>query len=372
MLRSDFTRRKLFTGLGVLFLGGIVFSVVRVVFATAPDPGHNFTAVAGGVVQGDLLYGSAADTLSALAKNTSATRYLSNTGTNNNPAWAQVDVSNGVTGGIPVDVQTFTSTGSNTWNKPSVGRIAFVQLWGGGGSGGRGGEGNGGGGGGGGGYVEMWVPLSSLGSSETCSVATGGAAVTTDDTDGNTGGNTTFADSGDIISGAVLTAYGGGGGCGTSTGDGGGGGGGGPTGAGSVGSSSAGVAVSGAGGGGSQNANNVVNIDPLGGPGGSTGSGTSGDGAHSYWGGGGGGRGENGASVFSGGNTIYGGSGGGGGGATSGAAAAGMSLFGGVGGVGAFNATVAGSGSQPGGGGGGSELGNSGAGGNGKCVITVY
>lgn len=50
------------------------------------------------VNQGDILYGSASNTLSALAKNTTATRYLANTGTSNNPAWAQVDLSNGVTG----------------------------------------------------------------------------------------------------------------------------------------------------------------------------------------------------------------------------------------------------------------------------------
>lgn len=54
------------------------------------------------VVQGDILYGSAPGTLSALAKNTSATRYLSNTGTSNNPAWAQVNLSNGVTGNLAV------------------------------------------------------------------------------------------------------------------------------------------------------------------------------------------------------------------------------------------------------------------------------
>lgn len=51
--------------------------------------------------QGDLLYGSAANTYSLLAKNTSATRYLSNTGASNNPAWAQVDLTNGVTGDLP-------------------------------------------------------------------------------------------------------------------------------------------------------------------------------------------------------------------------------------------------------------------------------
>jgi len=52
--------------------------------------------------QGDLLYYNTGTTLTALAKNTSATRYLSNTGTNNNPAWAQIDLSNGVTSTLAV------------------------------------------------------------------------------------------------------------------------------------------------------------------------------------------------------------------------------------------------------------------------------
>lgn len=52
--------------------------------------------------QGDLIYGSAANTLSALSKDTNATRYLSNTGTSNNPAWAQITLSNGVTGQLPL------------------------------------------------------------------------------------------------------------------------------------------------------------------------------------------------------------------------------------------------------------------------------
>lgn len=55
----------------------------------------------GSVSQGDILYGSASNTLSTLAKNTSASRYLSNTGTSNNPAWAQIDLTNGVTGRLP-------------------------------------------------------------------------------------------------------------------------------------------------------------------------------------------------------------------------------------------------------------------------------
>lgn len=66
------------------------------------------TAIGGGgttlptAAQGDLIYGSAPGTYSALAKNTNATRYLANTGASNNPAWAQVDLSNGVTGNLAV------------------------------------------------------------------------------------------------------------------------------------------------------------------------------------------------------------------------------------------------------------------------------
>lgn len=51
--------------------------------------------------QGDILFATNSTTLAALAKNTSATRYLSNTGTTNNPAWAQIDLTNGVTGTLP-------------------------------------------------------------------------------------------------------------------------------------------------------------------------------------------------------------------------------------------------------------------------------
>ena len=52
--------------------------------------------------QGDLLYSTSGSVIGVLAKNTSATRYLSNTGTTNNPAWAQVDLTNGVTGTLLV------------------------------------------------------------------------------------------------------------------------------------------------------------------------------------------------------------------------------------------------------------------------------
>lgn len=54
-------------------------------------------------VQGDILYASGTDTITKLAKSATATRYLSNTGTSNNPAWAQVNLANGVTGELPTD-----------------------------------------------------------------------------------------------------------------------------------------------------------------------------------------------------------------------------------------------------------------------------
>lgn len=54
------------------------------------------------LTQGDLIYGSAANTFSALAKDANSTRYLSNTGGSNNPAWAQVALGTGVSGTLPI------------------------------------------------------------------------------------------------------------------------------------------------------------------------------------------------------------------------------------------------------------------------------
>jgi hypothetical protein len=54
------------------------------------------------IAQGDILYGSATGELSALARTTTASRYLSNSGSSNVPAWSQIDLSNGVTGTLPI------------------------------------------------------------------------------------------------------------------------------------------------------------------------------------------------------------------------------------------------------------------------------
>ena len=59
------------------------------------------------VSQGDILYGSAANVVSSLAKDTNATRYISNTGVSNSPAWAQIALGTGVANGG-------TSLGSGT------------------------------------------------------------------------------------------------------------------------------------------------------------------------------------------------------------------------------------------------------------------
>ena len=64
--------------------------------------------------QGDLIYGSALNTLSTLAKNTNAISYLANTGVNNGPNWDKVNLANGVTSVLtPANGGTGVNNGSS-------------------------------------------------------------------------------------------------------------------------------------------------------------------------------------------------------------------------------------------------------------------
>lgn len=250
-------------------------------------------------------------------------------------------VRSSVTDALGVTINTYTSTGADTWTKPSGAVKILVQVWGAGGSGGahESGGGDKAGGGGGGGYNEKWFDAADLGATESINVGAGGAAVTPDNL-GNAGGNSTFG-----TSGTLVTGYGGGAGdFGLSDSDGGGGGG--PLGAGGSGTSGGAAGAPGA---------------PL------AGASPGGDGLYGAAGGN--------ESTNAGGDAYYGG--GGGGGLTADTAGAGgTSVVGGNGGAANTAAsTNATAGSQPGGGGGAvSGTGNpsSGAGGDGMVVVTTF
>lgn len=88
------------------------------------------------IAQGDLLYGSAANTLSSLSKNTTATRYLANTGASNIPQWDLINLANGVTGTLQAtnfpalsgDVTTSAGSLATTIAANAVTFAKFQQL----------------------------------------------------------------------------------------------------------------------------------------------------------------------------------------------------------------------------------------------------
>jgi len=118
----------------------------------------------------------------------------------------------------PVDVQTFSTAGSNTWTKPTafVPTQVLVKIWGPGGGGGGGGSVvfttacKGGAGGGGGACAVKYFLASELSSTEVVSIGSGGSSGNGNlSAAGTSGGNGTVS-----TFGSYLSAYGGGGGAG--------------------------------------------------------------------------------------------------------------------------------------------------------------
>ncbi len=221
------------------------------------------------------------------------------------------------TGAIRTQVLTYNA--STTWTKQPGLNFVRVQAWGGGGSGAANSGINNAGGGGGGGYMEVWIMANDLPSTVNAVIGSGGAAVSGVN-NGNAGGNSTF--------GSFITAFGGSGGT---------------------------TAIGGNGG--RVQADDTVfrgaGVD------------NSSGGTGIYFGGGGGGDGDG-----IGGSALFGG--GGGGGSSISPGSGNISIYGGNGGGGVVSGT-AGSGLAPGGGGGAaSGSGTSGAGANGRIIVTEY
>jgi hypothetical protein len=196
-------------------------------------PVANGSTGLGACALGDILYASATNVWARLARSTTATRYLANTGASNIPQWDQVNLANGVTGVLPIanggtgqttaqtaidallpsqtgnsgkflttngstsswgeglGKQLFTSSG--TFTAPAGVTNIWVSMVGGGGGGGSG-HANGGGAGGGAGAYGVKMRLRVIAETAyTVTVGSGGAGGTfAGSGDGGNGGTTSI------------------------------------------------------------------------------------------------------------------------------------------------------------------------------------
>ena len=93
----------------------------------------NMTAPAVMSAQGDIVIASGANTPIRLAKSTTSTQYLANTGTSNAPAWNEVALATGVSGTLPVGnggtgATTFTANGILVGNGTSAGAVTATMA----------------------------------------------------------------------------------------------------------------------------------------------------------------------------------------------------------------------------------------------------
>lgn len=82
--------------LSVILLLGVAFSVITVVTAVQPNPGHGINTL-GGVTTGDVLYGSGLDAVSALTAAATGNALISGT----TPSWGKVGLTTHVSGILP-------------------------------------------------------------------------------------------------------------------------------------------------------------------------------------------------------------------------------------------------------------------------------
>lgn len=78
--------------------------------------------------QGDIIYASALNNFTTLAKSSASTRYLSNQGTSNGPSWSQVNLGNGVTGSLSRASIAADSAHTFVFNDNSTGLLASYSI----------------------------------------------------------------------------------------------------------------------------------------------------------------------------------------------------------------------------------------------------